>query len=108
MFRHRSYLPPLLCCVASICSVDLALNGGNSVNYDIMIVYECRRTVGQPNRSMMGDVCFLADDQISFTRKMATSNIENSGKQVNGFNYVWQQMVGAQAKTSESKPDLRF
>ena len=41
-------------------------------------------------------------------RKMARSNFQNLGRQVNGFNYVWQQMVGAEAKTSESKADLQF
>lgn len=39
---------------------------------------------------------------------MAASNIQNSGKQVNGFSNVWQQMIEAQVKTSQSKPDLQF
>lgn len=57
---------------------------------------------------MTGDVCILADDQSSLTKEDDNKLFQNSGRQVNGFSNVWQQMVRAQARTSESKPDLQF
>ena len=61
------------------------------------------------NRQMTGDVCISWQlVRIHRQRKMVISNFQNLGRQVNGFNNVWQQMVGAEAKTSESKADLQF
>ena len=61
------------------------------------------------NRQMTGDVCISWQlVRIHQQRNMETRNFQSLGRQVNGFNNVWQQMVGAETKTSESKADLRF